>query len=90
MKQKLDTDVHAAPTTLEATEDCRRLSHRLAQRSSAIQERGGEDVCITCTEEWGRLKGLRDWQEHCSCCFSEAHANGLSDVGITAKIGVAG
>lgn len=87
MTESLDTISDNAPATLVATDECRRLSHRLAQGSSSSSAQG--DACITCTEEWGRLKGLKDWQENCSCCFSEAHPNGLADVGITAKIRVA-
>lgn len=89
MTESLDTHSDNAPATLVATDACQRLGHRLAQSSSSISAQGEADTCITCTEEWGRLKGLRDWEEHCACCFSEAHPNGLADVGITAKTRVA-
>jgi hypothetical protein len=89
MTENLDAISDKAPANLVATDACRRLNHRIAQSSSSSGAPEDTDACITCTEEWGRLKGLKDWQENCSCCFSEAHPNGLADVGITAKIRVA-
>ena len=76
---------HKGPTLLVATDQCRRAGHRLAAAPAGL---GVDDasVCVTCTEEWGHLKGLRDWQENCPCCFSAAHPNGLTDLGITAEI----
>jgi hypothetical protein len=89
MTQSLDAISDNAPANLVATDACRRLSHRLARGPSSSSAQGETDACITCTEEWGRLNGLKDWQENCPCCFSEAHPNGLADVDITAEIRVA-
>jgi hypothetical protein len=86
MTDSLDTISDNAPAILVATDECRRLSHRLAQSASSSSAQEETDACETCTEEWGRLKGLQDWQQHCSCCFSEAHPNGLADIRITAAI----
>jgi hypothetical protein len=89
MKESRGTYSDNTADTLVATEACHRLNHRLADNARSSTTQGDSDACITCTEEWGRLKGLQDWQENCSCCFSEAHPNGLGDVGITAEIRVA-
>lgn len=76
---------HQGPTLLVATERCRQSGHHLTEAPRGL---GADDaaVCVTCTEEWGHLKGLRDWQENCPCCFSAAHPNGLTDLGITADL----
>lgn len=76
---------HDTPSLLTATEACRRAGHEIA---TAEREGGARpvEICVTCTEQWGRLDGLRSWQEHCPCCFSEAHPNGLADLGITAQV----
>ena len=76
---------HQGPTLLVASELCRRAGHHLADAPRGLGADGVE-VCVTCTEEWGHLKGLRDWQENCPCCFSAAHPNGLTDLGITAEL----
>ncbi len=76
---------HDGTTVLVATENCRRLGHRLAE-GPAIGSAARPIICVTCTEEWGRLAGLRAWQENCPCCFSAAHPNGLTDLGITAAL----
>ena len=74
---------HDTPTVLIATDACRHARHELATPEHAP----GTDamLCVTCTETWGNMKGLRDWQEHCPCCFSAAHPHGLADLGITAQ-----
>ena len=76
---------HKGPTLLVASELCRRAGHHLTEAPRGL---GADDaiVCVTCTEEWGHRKGLRDWQENCPCCFSAAHPNGLTDLGITAEL----
>lgn len=75
---------HEESALLLATDACREAGHVVAGEEST----GGTElmVCVTCSQEWGRMKGLRDWQEHCPCCFSEAHPNGLRDLGITAEV----
>lgn len=70
---------------LAVTEACREAGHETA----TVEREGAARpvvVCVTCTETWGRLDGLRSWQEHCPCCFSEAHPHGLADLGITAQV----
>ncbi len=70
---------------LFATPACRQAGHETA----AVEQEAGATpviVCVTCTKRWGQLIGLRSWQEHCPCCFSEAHPNGLADLGITAQV----
>lgn len=85
MSQESKTHRHDGPTVLVATENCRRLSHRLADGPlDAESER--VVICVTCTEAWGHQAGLRAWQENCPCCFSAAHPNGLTDLGITAAL----
>ncbi len=79
------THSHDGTTVLVATDNCRRLSHRFAE-SSAIGDAARPVICVTCTEEWGRQAGLKAWQENCPCCFSAAHPNGLTDLGITAAL----
>ncbi len=76
---------HQGRSLLAATEQCRRAGHQLAE---APRDLGLDDarICVTCTEAWGHMRGLRDWQENCPCCFSAAHPNGLTDLGITAEI----
>ncbi len=76
---------HDTPSLLAATEVCRQAEHETA---TVEREAGASPVviCVTCTALWGRLDGLRSWQEHCPCCFSEAHPNGLVDLGITAQV----
>jgi hypothetical protein len=76
---------HSGPTLLIASDACRRLGHQFANRPRD-EGHSGLEVCVTCTEQWGHLKGLRDWQENCPCCFSTAHPNGLTDLGITAEL----
>lgn len=71
-------------TLLLASDACCQAGHNVAE----VERGGGEApvlVCVTCTELWGRMEGLRSWQEHCPCCFSEAHPHGLADLGISAQ-----
>jgi|GEM_PF-5448555 hypothetical protein len=79
-----DRNLQKNQSLLVATDACRQAGHEIAAMAH-INEMGPIDVCVTCTEVWGRLDGLRDWQEHCPCCFSEAHPHGLADLGITAQ-----
>lgn len=76
---------HEGSPVLVASDACRRGRHRLADEE---QREGSETytICITCTEAWGNLNGLRTWEENCPCCFSAAYPNGLPDLGITALI----
>lgn len=83
--QEASTHRHDVPTVLVATENCRRLGHRLAQ-GPLDGDTEKAVICVTCTEAWGNLAGLKAWQENCPCCFSAAHPNGLSDLGITAAL----
>lgn len=79
------THTHAHPSVLVATDLCRHAGHHLADN---LQDTFGDGtvICVTCTETWGKQKGLREWQENCPCCFSAAHPNGLTDLGITAEL----
>lgn len=79
------THHHDGVTVLVATENCHRLGHRLADGPLG-DETETVIICLTCTETWGQLAGLRAWQENCPCCFSAAHPNGLTDLGITAAL----
>ena len=74
---------HDSPTVLIATDACRRAGHELAVPEQAPD--AGAVLCVTCTETWGNMQGLRDWQQHCPCCFSAAHPHGLADLGISAQ-----
>ncbi len=86
MAQATPTHRHDHPSVLVATENCRRLGHRVVDGPlNGTTEKA--IICVTCTEAWGHLAGLRAWQENCPCCFSAAHPNGLSDLGITAVLG---
>lgn len=89
MAQAMTSDAsahrHDRPSVLVATDNCRRLGHRLADSPlDGTTEKAV--ICVTCTEAWGHLAGLKAWQENCPCCFSAAHPNGLSDLGITAAL----
>ena len=69
---------------LLATDACCHAGHDVAN----VERGGGEIpslVCVTCTALWGRLEGLKSWQEHCSTCFAEAYPQGLPDLGVTAQ-----
>ena len=79
------THTHTHPSILVATDVCRRAGHRLAETPQGIHN-DGSVICVTCTEMWGKQKGLREWQENCPCCFSAAHPNGLTDLGISAAL----
>jgi hypothetical protein len=75
----------SSATLLLATDACCQSGHDTAE----VEHGGGEVpllICVTCTELWGRMEGLQSWQEHCPCCFSEAHPHGLVDLGITAQL----
>jgi hypothetical protein len=85
MARENGTHQHHGTTVLVATENCRRLGHRLADsRLDDVVEPAV--ICVTCTEAWGHQAGLKAWQENCPCCFSAAHPNGLTDLGITAAL----
>lgn len=61
-------------------ESCRAAGHSAAWSTlprSPSDIAGGHEICITCTEQAGRLEGLRLWQSVCSCCFSSAFPGGL-------------
>ena len=85
MTQETKTHRHDGRTVLVATENCRRLGHRLADGPLG-NETERAVICVTCPEAWGHQAGLRAWQENCPCCFSAAHPNGLTDLGITAAL----
>lgn len=59
---------------------CRTARHTTAWTTlprSPADATGGHEICVTCTEQAGRLEGLRLWQSVCSCCFSSAFPGGL-------------
>src|SRR5436309_2976856 len=65
-----------------ATERCGHLDHVVAgdeAREVASPQHGGGPACITCTEKAGWLRGLREWQETCPCCFPECFPSGLPE-----------
>lgn len=81
----VESHQHDTASLLAVTDASRQAGHKMA----TVEHEGGASpvvVCVTCTETWGCLDGLRSWQEHCSCCFSEAHPHGLADLGITARV----
>jgi hypothetical protein len=81
----LESHQHDTASLLAVTDTCRQAGHEMA----TVEREGGASpvvVRVTCTETWGRLGALPSWQEHCPCCFSEAHPNGLVDLGITARV----
>lgn len=63
-----------------AEDSCRERGHTLA-RTTLPQTVSGpptqEDICVTCTEQAGRLEGLRLWKSVCPCCFSSAFPGGM-------------
>lgn len=65
------------------TEECRASGHATAHADlprSKGDPTTGSEICVTCTEQSGRLEGLRLWQSVCPCCFSTAFPNGLPTI----------
>jgi hypothetical protein len=63
-----------------AKDTCRENGHIIGHSNlprSAGEPPSSTDICMTCTEESGRLEGLRLWHSVCPCCFSSAFPEGL-------------
>jgi 3-phenylpropionate/trans-cinnamate dioxygenase ferredoxin component len=57
---------------------------------SASDPTSNHQICVTCTEEAGRLEGLRLWHSVCPCCFSSAFPEGLPALHVDAGTGRTG
>ncbi|HZY91993.1 MAG TPA: non-heme iron oxygenase ferredoxin subunit [Thermoplasmata archaeon] len=63
-----------------AEKECREQGHVVARAElprSDSDPTSGHDICVTCTEQAGRLEGLRLWHSVCPCCFSSAFPGGM-------------
>ncbi len=59
---------------------CREHNHMIIRAVLAVTsgtEPVPQEICLTCTEQAGKLEGLRLWQKACSCCFSASFPDGL-------------
>ena len=59
---------------------CREHSHVIIRAVLAVTpgaEPLPQEICLTCTEQAGKLEGLRLWQKACSCCFSASFPDDL-------------
>lgn len=63
-----------------AEKDCVERGHVVARAElprSVSDPTTGHEICVTCTEQAGRLEGLRLWHSVCPCCFSSAFPDGM-------------
>ncbi len=80
---------HSPPATSRTAQElgiepvrgtCREHDHMIIRAVLAVTpgtQSLPQEICLTCTEQAGKLEGLRLWQKACSCCFSASFPDGL-------------